>query len=132
MKSLKNHFTSLISTISFTLYALLPTIQPYLFGAYPVESTSQALQGSSSSNASSSQASVEATPENSMLLQGHTESGPSESERSETETSPTRRVSGAVGESWASEFRRRDIESEPSVLGTTMPPGTETDDAVSG
>ncbi len=67
-----------------------------------------------------------------MLLQGHTESGPSESERSETETSPTRRVSGAVGESWASEFRRRDIESEPSVLGTTMPPGTETDDAVSG
>ncbi|WVF70706.1 hypothetical protein IAT40_005499 [Kwoniella sp. CBS 6097] len=53
---MKNHFTSLISTISFTLYALLPTLQPQVFDAYPVESTSQALQGIS--NPSSLEAST--------------------------------------------------------------------------
>ncbi|WVQ97079.1 hypothetical protein IAU59_004189 [Kwoniella sp. CBS 9459] len=47
---MKNHFTSLISTISFTLYALLPTLQPQVFDAYPVESTCQALQGISNSS----------------------------------------------------------------------------------
>lgn len=46
--SLKAHFTSLLSTISFTLYALLPNLEPALFAAYPVESTSQALQAKSS------------------------------------------------------------------------------------
>lgn len=45
--SLKAHFTSLLSTISFTLYALLPNLEPALFAAYPVETTSQALQAKS-------------------------------------------------------------------------------------
>ncbi|BEI87096.1 hypothetical protein CcaverHIS002_0704420 [Cutaneotrichosporon cavernicola] len=46
-ETLKAHFTSLLSTISFTLYALLPNLEPALFAAYPVESTSQALQAKS-------------------------------------------------------------------------------------
>ncbi|WVR05697.1 hypothetical protein IAU60_002721 [Kwoniella sp. DSM 27419] len=55
---MKNHFTSLVSTISFTLYALLPTLQPQVFDAYPVEETSQALQGLSASNPASMTTSV--------------------------------------------------------------------------
>ncbi|WWC87991.1 uncharacterized protein L201_002893 [Kwoniella dendrophila CBS 6074] len=49
---MRNHFTSLISTISYTLYALLPTIQPQLFDEYNVEEISQALQGLSSTSVS--------------------------------------------------------------------------------
>lgn len=45
--SVKAHFTSLLSTISFTLYALLPNLEPQLFAAFPVEATSQALQAKS-------------------------------------------------------------------------------------
>lgn len=44
LSRIKAHFTSVLSTISFTLYALLPTLEPQLFAAYPVEATSQALQ----------------------------------------------------------------------------------------
>lgn len=48
----------MLSTISFTLYALLPTLSPQLTAAYPVEATSQAIQGLS--NPVSSQVSVDA------------------------------------------------------------------------
>lgn len=77
-----------------------------------------------SASVPSSQASVEATPENSMLLQPHDGSS------STIEMSPTSGtdVSG-VGHSWASEFQRRE-EEEPSLMGSAIP-GTETDDAVS-
>lgn len=127
---LKSHFTSLMSTISFTLYALLPNLQPQLSDAYPVESTSQALRGMSASTVSSSQVSVEVTPESSMILQGPQGSDVGQIE---TQASPVKSGNGAsaVGESWASEFRRRDIESEPSLLGSTMQPGTESESPVS-
>jgi len=61
-----------------------------------------------------------------MLLQGQA------SDSSPSPTSPRKSGSGAkgVGESWASEFHRSDFESEPSLLGSTMAPGTETDDGV--
>jgi len=64
-----------------------------------------------------------------MLLQGHG----TESAQSDVETSPMKSGTGvsAVGESWASEFQRRDTESEPSLLGSTMQQGTESETAVS-
>lgn len=105
---LKSHFTSLLSTISFTLYALLPTLQPQLLDRYPVEETSQALQGMSMTSSTASiqpeqPVSVE-SPENSLHLnKGESEAG--------TSVSGDEPVS-AVGESWASEFRRRDGEHQ--------------------
>ncbi|KAL1406185.1 peroxin [Vanrija albida] len=88
-ETIKAHFTSLLSTISFTLYALLPTLQPQLFAAYPVEATSQALQAKSnpaaappagasisdlgSLPATSSEATPGSTPADSLLLEGHAE-----------------------------------------------------------
>ncbi|CAD6576291.1 MAG: peroxin [Tremellales sp. Tagirdzhanova-0007] len=126
---LKNHFTSLLSTISFTLYALLPTLQSQIYDAYPVESTSQALQALSSSTLSSSQASIEPTPEHSMLLHGHTED-PVSSDGATSLTKSGNDVEG-VEESWASEFRRQDVDAEPSLPGSTIVSGAETDDAVS-
>ena len=77
-RSIKAHFTSLISTISFTLYALLPTLEPQLFAAYPVESTSQALQaktGSTGTNGvgsptdTNTTTTTESTPADSLLLE---------------------------------------------------------------
>lgn len=88
-RRIKAHFTSLLSTISFTLYALLPTLQPQLFAAYPVEATSQALQAKSnpaaappsgasisdlgSLPATSSEATPGSTPADSLLLEGASE-----------------------------------------------------------
>ncbi|WVQ85271.1 hypothetical protein IAT38_007436 [Cryptococcus sp. DSM 104549] len=137
---MKNHFTSLISTISFTLYALLPTLQPQVFDAYPVESTSQALQGISVTSLSDSTSSVETgagngdgegsgttAPENSLHLYGQNNGGgeqahPTQSEEKKTHegeamehASPTVSASSGtgtgVGESWASEFQRREEAS---------------------
>ena len=106
---LKSHFTSLLSTISFTLYALLPTFQTHLSSAYPVEETSKALQGLSASSLSSSQGSVEGTPENSLFLH-------------ETVGSTS-----GVEHSWASEFQGG---GSASMLDS-LAPSAETDDAVS-
>lgn len=123
---IKNHFTSLISTLSFTLYALLPTLQPQIVDAYPVENTSRALQGLSSNNLNSSLASLDtstgATSEtgNSLLLHG--EGG-----------SPSQSHAGRVGESWASEFERREQDTvsgseSGDVAGSAV--HVEADDAV--
>ncbi|KAL7423636.1 peroxin [Cryptotrichosporon argae] len=58
---IKSHFTTLLSTLHYTLYALLPTLQPQLQAAYPVESTSTAIQGLA-------YASSEQTPDSSLVL----------------------------------------------------------------
>jgi hypothetical protein len=101
---LKSHFTSLISTISFTLYALLPTLQPQLFERYPIEHTSQALQGMSMT---SSIASIQ--PEGGPPHELERISGLQlNRDGSDTGTSVTgEEASSAVGESWASEFQHR-------------------------
>jgi hypothetical protein len=115
---IKAHFTTLLSTISFTLYALLPTLQPQLFETYPVEATSQALQ--SLSMASSSQSSqLGETSESSLLLQRpdqqseqnqasrEAESSLAESQSTIEQSPPSagRQSHPGVGESWASEFQ---------------------------
>ena len=55
---IKSHFTSLLSTISFTLYALLPTLGPQINDAYPVEDISLALQSLSTSGLTSTSTST--------------------------------------------------------------------------
>jgi peroxin-3 len=113
-----------LDTISFTLYALLPTLSPQLTSAYPVEETSGLLQGIS--NPSSSVASIGATPDttpaNSLLLQGEQEVSIREDEPSSA-SPPVSGTSGistlvsgptsAVGESWASEFQNQSQEQSP-------------------
>lgn len=124
LRRLKSHFSSLLDTISFTLYALLPTLSPQLTSAYPVEETSGLLQGIS--NPSSSVASIGATPDttpaNSLLLQGEQEVSVREEEPSSASppgsgtSGISTSVSGptsAVGESWASEFQNQSHERTP-------------------
>lgn len=119
---MKSHFNSLTSTITFTLYALLPSFRPHVIEAYPVESTSQALQ--QLSVPSSSDGSMTQTPENSLLLEGARQSHVEEVESS----SPTTSVSNTgVGESWASEFDGRP-EAGQYVAGGSVT--SETDDEV--
>lgn len=70
---LKAHFNSLLSTISFTLYALLPTVEPQLFAEYPVEATSQALQAkvrgaASPADTGTTEPTPGSTPADSLLL----------------------------------------------------------------
>lgn len=70
---LKAHFNSLLSTISFTLYALLPTVEPQLFAEYPVEATSQALQAKvrgtvSPADTGTTEPTPGSTPADSLLL----------------------------------------------------------------
>jgi peroxin-3 len=136
---LKNHFTSLISTISYTIYALLPTLQPQILEYFPVEETSLALQGLSSMSSSMTSSAREGregdAPGESLLLQSQI-------------------TDGAVGQSWASEFQRNDAnaanersgygendangggesdtgltQEDGSLLGDSMH-GMETDDTV--
>ncbi|KAK8865737.1 hypothetical protein IAR55_000883 [Kwoniella newhampshirensis] len=152
---MKNHFTSLISTISFTLYALLPTLQPQVFEAYPVESTSQALQGLSTTSLSASTSSAETSereqesPENSLYLHrsGQHEHHSQDHERDQHTAhedvrngkdsgkshSPSTSVQGT--ESWASEFRRGSSnngeETESEVLIGSSIGQPETDDGMS-
>lgn len=142
---LKNHFTSLISSISFTLYALLPTLQPQVFEAYPVEKTSRAIQGSASTSASSTMAgstsSIEISePLNSLHLygQGSQELEPPKEvvDNQSPQFSPSVPLVPAVDESWASEFQKKDsagaeAETESGIMigGSVEIP--ETDDGVS-
>lgn len=129
--SLKNHFTSLISTVTFTLYALLPTLQPQVSAEYPVEATSSALQGLSAPPSSAAE-STDPTPDSSMVLQ------PPEPNTGTMQTShSTPEISGpgqhgGVEQSWSSEFRTESVaESEqPSLVGDSMLHGRD-DDAVS-
>ncbi|RXK35535.1 hypothetical protein M231_07214 [Tremella mesenterica] len=118
---IKGHFTTLLSNISFTIYSLLPTLQPQLFDAYPVESTSQALQ-SLSQNGDLQTPST--SPADSMLLQH-----PPSSETGGTPSHP--------GDSWASEFQQREGQEPISPSISSIPtvseshgPG-ETDDEMS-
>ncbi|ORY28637.1 Peroxin-3 [Naematelia encephala] len=106
---MKNHFTSLSSTLSFTLYALLPTLAPQLSNAYPVELTSQALQGLVTPDTGS-------TPDQSLVLpsQVHT---PEHSRK--------------VGESWASEFGTADSVTSGEMVDASIHNGGENDDAAS-
>lgn len=123
---LKSHFSTLLSTLSFTLYALLPTLSPQLDSAYPVELTSQALQGLS--NPTSSQIStVSADNESEGVLESSVPDIPVEVEnRGRSLSSGSRAEGGSVSESWASEFRGDgQLGMGPeSVM-------TETDDGVS-
>jgi hypothetical protein len=117
---LKSHFTSLISTISFTLYALLPTLHPQISAEYPVETISQALQGLSAP-ASSAAESTDPTPDSSVVLQppdpnAHGDAG-------------THGVQGGVEQSWTSDFKTESVaESEqPSLVGDSVLHGHEYD-----
>ena len=137
---MKSHFNSLTSTVTLTLYAILPTLQPQLFARYPVESTSRSLQ--SLSQPPSSGASAAPTPENSLLLERHstaqgqargeTHTSTSTSSGSGAESPPRDPVTNIAsdrsgfGESWASEFEQRDSGSVADS-GLT----SETDDEVS-
>ncbi|WVQ65085.1 uncharacterized protein L199_003256 [Kwoniella botswanensis] len=116
---MKNHFTSLISTISFTLYALLPTIQPTLFERYNVEEISQVLQdisSTTSSELSESTSSLDPNQKVNSLLLSDTTPNPHPHEEgtradvSQPSPSPSSSPSPEVGvgstsESWASEFQ---------------------------
>ncbi|WVW80321.1 hypothetical protein I302_102300 [Kwoniella bestiolae CBS 10118] len=121
---MKNHFTSLISTISFTLYALLPTVQPQLFEEYNIEDLSQALQdisapaqGETPSELSESTGSLDKSQDqgNSLLLSetntdyhNHQEVGPrAEDNAAVAESSPE-----VSSESWASEFQSQSQRRE--------------------
>ncbi|OXB38605.1 hypothetical protein LQV05_002603 [Cryptococcus neoformans] len=142
---LKNHFTSLISSISFTLYALLPTLQPQVFEAYPVEKTSQAIQGSASTSASSTMAgstsSIEISePLNSLHLygQGSQELEPPKEvvDNQSPQFSPSVPLVPAVDESWASEFQKKDsagaeAETESGIMVGGSVEIPETDDGLS-
>ncbi|WWC68479.1 uncharacterized protein I206_102408 [Kwoniella pini CBS 10737] len=127
---MKNHFTSLISTISFTLYALLPTIQPQLFETYNTEEISQALQGLSSSSITNTESLSESTSSldpsittgNSLMFSenpikdqpissSHSEASPTHTEDAGTQPG----IASSVTESWASEFERRENGSEPEI-----------------
>lgn len=112
---MKSHFTSLLSTISYTLYALLPTLQPQVYEAYPVESISQALQGLSSSEPSPSASLVLPTPVTGSWASEFNKESPStqESELHSDETS-------SVGTSIPTED---DFStSSPSDLSQSLPP----------
>nr|XP_018264894.1 uncharacterized protein I303_03075 [Kwoniella dejecticola CBS 10117]OBR87052.1 hypothetical protein I303_03075 [Kwoniella dejecticola CBS 10117] len=134
---MKNHFTSLISTISFTLYALLPTIQPQLFEAYNTEEISQALQGLSSSSIARSETNLsESTTANQDTtttphpgygsIRTGTETEPQKSEHGNRENPQDQvplqppETAGSVTESWASEFSRRESGSEPETASEGM------------
>ncbi|OCF45265.1 hypothetical protein I317_00787 [Kwoniella heveanensis CBS 569] len=149
---MKNHFTSLISTISFTLYALLPTLQPQVFEAYPVEGTSQALQGIS--NPSSLEASTSSLdqPSSPPARNGPPRPPGSQSwnregsllsqQEGSTQSSPEAGAGSLGAESWASEFtnQRRlsedtqetemETETESEVMLSSVG-GIETDDGMS-
>ena len=102
---MRGHFQSLQNTISFTIYALLPTLQPQLESAYPVEAISQVLQSKSSGSlGDSSMSSVEPTPEGSVLLQDTPKSP--QSEVGLLQAAGESSDHAAVGESWASEFKQ--------------------------
>jgi len=117
---------SLISTISFTLYALLPTLHPQLTDEYPVENTSQALQ-----NLSAPASTAEPTPDHSMVLPQPSADVPPSSETSTDQEQRDSDRHGNVAESWTSEFQTESVaESEdPSLIGSSMVQGHE-DDAV--
>ncbi|ODN84237.1 hypothetical protein L202_00232 [Cryptococcus amylolentus CBS 6039] len=129
---LKNHFTSLISNISFTLYALLPALRPQISQVFPVEQTSQSLQNftSGDSSLSNSVSSVDSSrqettaenflhlhhndesdskPEQAQVTPGSTQSSPKHPgsiDRRHSKSSPKVPSAPGVGESWASEFQR--------------------------
>ncbi|XAO23460.1 hypothetical protein I312_102238 [Cryptococcus bacillisporus CA1280] len=142
---LKNHFTSLISSISFTLYALLPTLQPQVFEAYPVEKTSQAIQGTATTATSSartdSASSIETCePLNSLHLyeQGPQESKPPKEavDNRSPQFGPSVPLVPTVDESWASEFQRKDsegttAETESGIIVGGSVGVPETDDGLS-
>lgn len=113
---MKQHFTSLISTISYTLYALLPTLQPQLSDQYPVEQISQALQGLPVS--SSANESVNPTPDNSVLLPPPTQ----ENLHVEHENQAPSPEQPGIDQSWSSEFKAESVaESEqPSLVGDSL------------
>jgi peroxin-3 len=129
---LKSHFSTLLSTLSFTLYALLPTLSPQLDSAYPVELTSQALQGFS--NPVSSQIST-ASAENDtegdhttvvpVTLDTSVPDMPQIPEDERRGSSSSGLEEGSVSESWASEFR-----GAPAQSGVSDSFLTDTDDAV--
>ncbi|WVQ71127.1 hypothetical protein IAR50_000652 [Cryptococcus sp. DSM 104548] len=133
---LKNHFTSLLSSISFTLYALLPTLRPQISQVFPVEQTSQSLQnltsgdGSLSNSVSSVGSSLQETtadnslhlhhnesegepkPEQAQVTPGSTQSSPKHPgsfDRRHSKSSPRVPSAPGVGESWASEFQRSEV-----------------------
>ena len=143
---MRSHFSSLQNTINFTLYALLPTLQPQISAAYPVEATSQALQ-SRSTTGESSEASFQPTPESSVVLSGETPRSPRSDHGPPVAAQETAQnlavTQGAeegaagsnVGQSWASEFSRRENEGvhldAPSIDGSSLLPGGSVDEEVS-
>jgi peroxin-3 len=140
LSRIKNHFTSLLSTISYTIYALLPTLQPQLEAHFPVEATSQALQGLSASNTSSDTGSTSQTPDNSLLLHEHHNPNPDQSPQ-ERDAGPgegglSSNSHRGVGESWASEFQsghsgsETDASNGESFVDSSIQE-VETDDTVS-
>lgn len=96
---------SLLSNIHYTLYALLPTLGSQLADRYPIEQTSQALQGMSMASSAASIEPEQVTtgePDNSLhLSRGDSDAGTSVSGNESHDGT-------GVGESWASEFQRRD------------------------
>ncbi|WVO13411.1 hypothetical protein L204_101026 [Cryptococcus depauperatus] len=145
---LKNHFTSLISQISFTVYALLPTLYPQVFEAYPVESTSQTIQEFSTLAPlmNESISSVDSSnSDNSLHLQAQRkekmldQSIASSTETDENDSGSTKNHDGTnleaqhalgIGESWASEFHKgngEDPETESGIISAS----SETEDGLS-
>jgi peroxin-3 len=121
----------LISTISFTFYALLPTLYPQLSDEYPVENTSQALQ-----NFSAATSTADPTPDHSMVLPhpaGDSQSSDGgtdhEHQQQERGDSAKSHEHGNVTESWTSEFQTESVaESEvPSIIDAIMAQGHEDD-----
>lgn len=146
---LKYHFTSLLSTISFTLYALFPTMSAQLETRWPVERTSRRLQEMSMTSSISSISSHKSETEPSITLQDNdtpaepsglrempttasessirSETGPSVvSQPTDTSTQSNMTEDGSVsgaGESWASEFTSS-VEVTPSTVNSELPPAT--------
>lgn len=99
--------------MSYTLYALLPTLAPQINDMYPVESTSQMLQGISHSLPGSSQLSTAGTPDSSMVLQEREESASVSGSVAASQTQD-----GQTSASWSSEFRNVEDSGVISVNDT--------------
>lgn len=123
---LKRSFNAALSSSSYTLYALLPTLSEQLNERYDVEAVSAELQNLSASQ--STVASSTATPAASQVLEQ-----PVEEPQPVEDLKPASGQPLGPGESWASEFRSdasegtgTDLHMSVSELDTEP----ETDDQV--
>jgi hypothetical protein len=120
---LRNHFTSTLSDVSFTVYALFPTVYDQLVQKLDVESLFAQLRELSNKSATPSMT-------DSIQISVASDDG---SDPNKGTSSPTRPNENLLPDSWASEFENQRLQVEespgPSTARTenmTLPSGAYT------